>query len=164
MSNIKNFIYEKENCTEFEPELDFAKKYVRTGKWSTDWLGRRVPEKEEQIDTDYIIDDHFRKIPSYCCRQCGRTIIKYNDVYQGREFFAGFLTKYIFSQKNGYCRICALKQAKKHDKYYPFPDYVKYPNEHAGETMYFLDKDGFPTGEKIEEDLSLGNIVVHERD
>jgi hypothetical protein len=162
---IKDFIYESENCSEYEPELTFAKKYIRTGKWSTDWLGRRVPEKEEQIDTDYIIDDHFRKVPSFCCRQCGRTIIKYSDIYQGREYYAGFITKYIFSQKNGYCRICALKQAKKYEKSYAFPDYVKYPNEYAGETMYFLDKDGFPTGEKIEEDLTLGNItVVRERD
>lgn len=163
---INYFIYEKESdCFEFEPELEYATKYVRTGEWTTDMWGDRVPVKEEVIDKEFILNDHFRRIPSYCCRECGRRVIPYDYVFQGREFFGGAVTKYIYSQKNGYCRICALKLSKKHQRAFPMPNYVKYPNEHAGETMYFLDENGFPTGEKIEEDLSLGNItVVHERD
>lgn len=160
---VKDFIYEKENVLEVELEVDFSTKRVRTGGWMTDFYGDRVPRTEEVIDEEHIIADDWSTIPAYCCKKCKRPIIKYDTVFQGREYFAGSVTKFLFSQRNSYCRICALKLAKKWNKSYPFPNYVKYPNEHAGETMYFLDADGFPTGEKIEEDLTLPNVKIIER-
>lgn len=160
---FKDFLYEKDSTTEFEFEIDYATKKVRTGEWTTNVWGDRIPKTEEVIDKNFIISEHWHRIPSYCCRDCERPIIPYSYVFEGRETFAGFTTKHIFSQRNGYCRVCALKHAKAKNKYYPFPNYVKYPNEHAGETMYFLDENGFPTGEKIEEDLTLPNVKFCER-
>lgn len=158
MSNIKNFIYEKEDVLEIELEVDFSKKRVRTGGWMTDFCGNRVSRTEEVVDEEHIIADDWSTIPAYCCKKCKRPIIKYDTVFQGREYFGGSVTKRIFSQRNGYCRICALKLAKKWNKSYSTPNYIKYPDEHGDETMYFLDEKGFPTGEKIEYNPSAPSI------
>ena len=116
----------------------------------------------EVEDLTSIIDDHFHRIPVYCCRSCGRRIIPYSETFESEEYDCGSFIKWKFNQEYGYCRLCAYKLSKERTRSYGVPNYVKYPNEHAGETMYFLNENGFPTGEKIEEDLTLPDVKVYE--
>ena len=114
-------------------------------------------------DESLIFSDHSHCVPVYCCRNCGRRIIPYKKTFESEEYDCGSWIIWKFNQELNYCRICAYKLSKERTRSYGVPNYVKYPNEHAGETMYFLDENGFPTGEKIEEDLTLPNVKVYER-
>ena len=134
---------------EIKTEPSYALKRAIIG-WETIY-GIKKPIYELQDDKDFILVGGFgRKVPSYCCCDCGRKIIPYSESFEGYEY-DGVTVKWIFNQSNNYCRVCAYKEAKKHTRSIPVQRTVSYDNGRGGVTTYFLDKEGIPTGEKEEE-------------
>lgn len=129
-------------------EMEHPDKKVIIG-W-TSALGKKHPIFDYVEDKEHQIGAHFQTFPVYCCRECGRRIIPYSEEYTGIEF-DGIRVVHIFGMKGGYCRLCAYKEAKKHNFCVPLDAYIIY-NTPAGSRMEFVDPvTHIPTGEVMED-------------
>lgn len=76
----------------------------------------------EELDPSQIWSDNKNLIPSNCCRRCERVITPYSEVYYSkhRDNTRTWASN-PFSQKNCYCKECAISLSKEVTEADPLP-------------------------------------------
>lgn len=120
--------------------------------WTTA-LGHKRPIFDYIEDKENQIAEDFTEVPITHCRKCKRTIIPYTQEFAGIEF-DGTRTRLIFGMAGGYCRVCAYKEAKRHNRVVPGVNtdtYVIYNTKDGSRLEYVDPITNIPTGDYMED-------------